>query len=68
MKGLAGLLWLAGTIAATLIIWLVGSKFAGAISDYEVIQPEPGIKCVVVSRMFNTSVDCWEEKNAITIQ
>lgn len=62
MKAIPVILWLAGTVAITLVIWFVGTKFAGAISDYEVIQPEPGIKCVVVSRMFNTSVDCWEEK------
>jgi len=30
-----------------------------AMRDYEVIEPAPGIQCVVVSRMFNTSTDCW---------
>jgi hypothetical protein len=40
-------------------IWGVGTLFADSISDHEVISPEQGVKCVVVSRMFNTSVDCW---------
>lgn len=40
-------------------IWIAGVVFADSVSDYEVIKPEPGVKCVVVSRMFNTSVDCW---------
>lgn len=42
-----------------LCIWGLGSIFAGAVSDYEVIEPETAVKCVVVSRMFNTSVSCW---------
>ena len=40
-------------------IWFAGVQFADSVSSYEVIIPEPNIKCVVVSRMFNTSVDCW---------
>ena len=31
-----------------------------ALKNYEVIEPERGIKCVVVSRTFNTSVACWQ--------
>ena len=42
-----------------LLIWGVGVVFAKTVSDYEVINPKPGVECVVVSRMFNTSVDCW---------
>ena len=42
-------------------LWGIGVLFARSVSDYEVITPEDGIKCVVVSRMFNTSVDCWKE-------
>ncbi len=41
------------------LIWVGGSLFSKTIRDYEVIEPEPGVRCVVVSRMFNTSVDCW---------
>lgn len=29
---------------------------------FHVINPEPDIKCVVVSKAFNTSVDCWRMK------
>lgn len=42
-------------------IWLVGTAFADTVSKHEVITPEHGVKCIVVSRMFNTSVDCWKE-------
>ena len=42
-------------------IWGAGKIFADSVSDYEVIKPKDGIECVVVSRMFNTSVDCWKE-------
>jgi len=41
-------------------IWLLGTFFADTVSKHEVINPEDGVKCVVVSRMFNTSVDCWK--------
>ena len=46
---------------ALVAIWGVGTLFANSVSDYEVIAPENDVKCVVVSRMFNTSVDCWKE-------
>ena len=42
-------------------IWVAGNMFAESISDYEVIKPKDGVECIVVSRMFNTSVDCWKE-------
>lgn len=48
-------------IAIVLAIWGVGTVFASSVSDYEVINPKDGVECVVVSRMFNTSVDCWKE-------
>lgn len=44
------------------VIWYGGVKFAGAISEYRVYEPAPGIKCIVVARMFNTSVDCWSRQ------
>jgi len=48
-------------IVVILGIWGLGTLFAGSVSDYEVIAPKDGVECVVVSRMFNTSVDCWAE-------
>jgi hypothetical protein len=48
------------TVLVTVAIWWVGSFFAKSVSDYEVITPKQGVECVVVSRMFNTSVDCWK--------
>jgi len=46
-------------IVLLLTIWGLGTWFSNRVSTYEIIQPEANIKCVVVSRMFNTSVDCW---------
>jgi hypothetical protein len=48
-------------VAIVLMIWGAGVVFAKSVSDYEVINPKDGIQCVVVSRMFNTSVDCWKD-------
>lgn len=47
-------------IGLIILVGAVGFGFSKLVSDYEVIEPEPGIRCVVVSRMFNTSVDCWK--------
>ena len=33
--------------------------FPDTVADYEVVSPADGVECIVVSRMFNTSVDCW---------
>lgn len=41
-------------------IWGLGKLFADGVSDHKLITPKEGIECVVVSRMFNTSVDCWK--------
>ncbi len=51
--------YIAVYIGVIFFVWLGGTVFAKSVSDYEVIQPESGVKCVVVFRMFNTSVDCW---------
>ncbi len=40
-------------------LWMAGKLFADSVSDYKLIKPKNGVECVVVSRMFNTSVDCW---------
>lgn len=34
--------------------WLAGNS-----SEHEVISPKQGVSCIVVSRVFNTSIDCW---------
>lgn len=43
-------------------IWYAAKLFSDAVSDYEVVAPDKGVKCIIVSRSFNTSVDCWEDK------
>lgn len=50
-------------IATAFLVIIMLSCIAYMFSNISihVIQPEEGIKCVVVSRMFNTSVDCWKE-------
>lgn len=44
------------------VIWSGGVFFADKVSDYEVITPAENVECVVVSRMFNTSVACWKDE------
>jgi len=39
----------------------VGNTFSKAMEDVKVINPKPGVECAVVSRNFNTSIDCWKE-------
>lgn len=48
-----------GTI---ILIVMIVIFLPSSTKDHEVISPEEGISCVVVSRMFNTSVDCWKDK------
>lgn len=45
---------------ALLGVWWITKVIADNVSDYEVVRPEVGVRCIVVSRMFNTSVDCWK--------
>ena len=54
------LLYIVFLLAVTGCVWTVGSYFSDSISDHKVIAPDIGVRCVVVSRMFNTSVDCWK--------
>ncbi len=54
--------WAVSVLVITSVIWVMGKLFADSVSDYEVIAPKMNVECVVVSRMFNTSVDCWEVK------
>lgn len=49
-------------IGAMVLIWIGMYYLARIVSDYEVIEPEEGVRCVVVSRTMNTSVDCWQDR------
>ena len=55
------IIYIIAVVGISVVIWSAGKFFADKISDYEVISPKHGIECVVVSRMFNTSVDCWKK-------
>ncbi len=43
-------------IAVCGVVYLISD----VVKKHEVINPAPGVQCVVVSRMYNTSVDCWK--------
>jgi hypothetical protein len=43
-------------------IYFCASGVSKLLEDYKVVQPEPGIKCIIVSRAMHTSVDCWREQ------
>lgn len=47
-------------VVLVLSLWSLGVVFSKSVSDHEVITPKADIECVVVSRMFNISVDCWK--------
>ena len=47
-------------LLVTLSVYLAGKLFADKVSEQKLISPRGGVECVVVSRMFNVSVDCWK--------
>ena len=50
-----------GVAIFIVVVLLSASKFANYIKNHEVIHPVDGVSCVVVSRVFHTSVDCWRD-------
>lgn len=56
-----------GVIAVVVVIGLIlGGMyllrfFSAATLHTQVINPKPGIECVVVSATDSTSVDCWKQ-------
>ena len=53
------IIYFVGLVVMLLFLWGMASLFSDLTKVSEVIEPEPGVHCVVVSRMLNTSVDCW---------
>lgn len=43
------------------VCWIGGVYFADNVSTHEVIEVNDKVDCIIVSRMFNTSVDCWKK-------
>lgn len=56
------ILYFFGAVVLMGAVLFVLSVLAENVSDHEIITPEPGVKCVVVSRVFNTSVACWKSE------
>lgn len=52
-------------IGMILVVWSMTYFVGNTVSDYEIVKPRKNVECVVVSRMFNTSVSCYhvEEKS-----
>lgn len=46
-------------VGVIVLIWIGGTVFADSVKSVEVITPAPDVRCAVVSRMFNTSIACW---------
>lgn len=44
-----------------LLVWFGAYKISAMTEEVSIIEPEIGIKCAVVSRTFNTSIDCWKD-------
>ena len=47
-------------VAGLALMWGLAYTASTVVKDYEVIEPEDGVRCVVVSRMMNTGVSCWK--------
>lgn len=47
-------------VAGFMLMWGLSYIGSTAVKDYEIIEPEDGVHCIVVSRMMNTSVSCWK--------
>lgn len=61
MNGVLDVLKYVGAMSLMLgAMWGLVYWLAVAVKDYEVIEPEEGVRCVVVSRMMMTSVSCWK--------
>ena len=50
-------------LVVVMIVFLFGALFyfSKKAERIEIISPQDGVKCVIVSRMFHTSIDCWSE-------
>jgi hypothetical protein len=47
-------------LASLFMIFMYGLRFLNAATlQTKVINPKPGVECVVVSATDSTSVDCW---------
>jgi len=57
------ILTIAGVIVMVLIVWASGNYFSKSIETHEIIEPINGVQCIIVSRSFNTSVDCWRKED-----
>jgi len=55
-------IYFATMAVVVVIIWMLFNKFAGSVQDYEIIEPEKGVKCIVVSRMASVAVSCFSIK------
>lgn len=54
-------LYYIGAMLTFFVILWTGMYFASShIEKIRVVEVEPGVKCAVTARMFNTSLDCWK--------
>lgn len=58
----AGIIIFVVVVGLILGVMYVARFFNAATLHTQVINPKPGIECVVVSASDSTSVDCWESK------
>lgn len=50
-------------LALLVVVMLLGlAKIVLPMAEeIRIVSPAPGIECAVVSRLANTSIDCWKE-------
>ena len=54
---------LLSVILMVLVVWGLGNFFSNSVEQHKIVEPVDGIECIIVSRSFNTSVDCWRKED-----
>ena len=54
-------------VVILVLVWIPTYFVSKGVADHKMIQPRDGVECVVVSRMFNTSIDCYQVEKRIAL-
>lgn len=51
-----------GTMIGVVVLMGLFATYVSKLAEnVHVVSPAPGISCAIVSRTFNTSIDCWKD-------
>lgn len=65
VKSVPAMVWLVlvsvvGFIVVIVLLSIGARELNEALINHQVIEPEPGIHCIIVTAQDSSSVDCWE--------